>query len=185
MKKLAVGSILGAIVMFVWQFLSFALLDLHREATQYTPKQAEILNYLGTQLPESGSYYLPNYPDGASSYEMQKALQDAQGKPWAIVSYHKSLESNMAANMIRGVIIDLLMIALLCWIIAKINNPGFATIVLLSIAIGMIVFFSVPYTNHIWYQSFDLTAYLIDAIAGWGLVGLTLGLVFRRSKVAA
>ena len=180
MKKLAIGSILGAIVIFFWQFLSFALLNLHNPATDYTPKQTEILNYLNSQLTESGSYYMPRTPNDASSEEMEKAMADAQGKPWAIVSYHKSMDMSMGSNMLRGIVINLIMVALLCGIVSRLKDPTFGNILLTSIAVGMIVFFNVPYTSHIWYEIFDLNAYLIDAIVGWGLVGVVLGLVYRR-----
>ena len=180
MKKLAIGSILGAIVIFFWQFLSFALLNLHNPATAYTPKQTEVLNYLSSQFTESGSYYMPRTPDDASSQEMEKAMEDARGKPWAIVSYHKSMNTNMGANMARGIVINIIMVGLLCWIISRLKDPTFGNILLTSIATGLIIFFNVPYTNHIWYETFDLTAFLIDAIVGWGLVGVVLGMVYRR-----
>ena len=180
MKKFAIGSILGAIVIFVWQFLSFSLLELHRPSTEYTPKQTDILNFLSSQLTESGSYALPSSPKGASQEEMQKSMAEAQGKPWAIVSYHTSMDMNIGANMLRGILINIIMIGLLCYIISKLKDPSFKIIMLVSLATGLIIFFNVPYTNHIWYQSFDLTAYLVDAIVGWGLVGVVLGMVNRR-----
>ena len=40
---------------------------------------------------------------------------------------------------------------------------------------GLIVFFNVPYTNHIFYQTFDLMAYFYDALISFGLCGLWLG----------
>ena len=179
MKKLALGSIVGAIVIFVWQFLSFSLLELHQAATDYTPKQNEILTFLNSQLSESGSYAMPRTPRGASSDDIEKSMKESQGKPWAIVSYHKSMDMNMGANMVRGILINVIMIALLCFIIGNLKDLSFKTILLVSMATGLIVFFNVPYTNHIWYQWFDLRAYLIDAIVGWGLVGIVLGMVYR------
>lgn len=180
MKKLALGSILGAIIIFVWQFLSFSLLELHGNAIRYTPNQAEVLEYLSRQFPESGSYYLPRTPPGASSEEMDKALKDAQGKPWAIISYHKSLNMSMGANMGRGILINIIMVGLVCWILSKLRSPDFTTILLVSISIGLIGFFNLPYTGHIWYETFDLNAYLVDAVVGWGLVGMVLGWIYRK-----
>lgn len=177
------GSILGAIVIFIWQFLSFSLLEMHMKATNYTPKQTEVLNYLSSQFSESGSYYLPRTPPGASSEEMDKALKEAQGKPWAIVSYHKSLNVSMGANMARGLLINVIMVGLVCWILSKLRSPDFTTILLVSIAIGLIGFFNLPYTGHIWYETFDLTAYLVDAVVGWGLVGMVLGWIYRKKDI--
>lgn len=182
MKKLLLGSILGGLIIFIWQFLSFSLLELHRPATQYTPKQEEILSFLNSQFTESGSYALPNYPDNASMEEQQALNKSAEGKPWAVISYHKSLDADMTMNMVRGFLIDIIMVGLLCWIIAKFHDRSYANIVMTALAVGLIVFFNVPYTNHIWFPSFDLNAYLIDAIVPWTLVGLVLGAIYNNRR---
>lgn len=182
MKKLLLGSILGGLIIFIWQFLSFALLELHRPASQYTPKQEEILSFLNTQFTESGSYVVPNYPDDASTQEKQDLSKSSEGKPWAVISYHKTMEADMTMNMIRGFLIDIVMAGLLCWIIARFADRSYANIVMTALAVGLISFFFVPYTNHIWFPSFDLNAYLIDAIVPWTLVGLVLGAIYNNRR---
>ena len=71
MKKSLIASIAGGIIIFFWQFLSNAALDLHRPASQSTPQQDSILAFLSTHLKE-GKYFLPNTPDNASNEEKQK-----------------------------------------------------------------------------------------------------------------
>lgn len=66
MKKTIIGSLVGAIIMFLWQFLSWGPTQLHRPAQDYTPKQDSILSYLNSQFSEDGSYFLPSYPKDAS-----------------------------------------------------------------------------------------------------------------------
>ncbi|HUR10027.1 MAG TPA: hypothetical protein VM012_01585 [Flavitalea sp.] len=175
MRRILIGALVGGILLFVCQTLSWTVLNLHQKANQYTPKQTEILQYLGTQLPEAGQFYLPNHPESVSMDESMKLMEAAVGKPWAIISYHKSMEINMVMNMIRGLLVDFLTVGLLCWILVKINVPTYQTIFVASLFTGLIVFLNAPYTHHIWYQSFDLMAHFIDAIVGWGVVGLWLG----------
>src|SRR5688572_22328572 len=112
MKKLLVGAIVGGLIIFIWQFLSFALINFHRPAAQYTPKQDEIISYLSSQLQEEGQYMMPNSPADASGEEMKTMSQNADGKPWALVAYHKSWESDMTMNMIRGFLSDIIMVGL-------------------------------------------------------------------------
>src|SRR5688500_13081006 len=102
MKKLMIGAVVGGVIIFLWQFLSFALIDFHRPAAQYTPKQDEIVNYLSSQLQEEGGYMMPNVPADASGDEMEAMSKNADGKPWALVSYHKRWNSDMTMKMIRG-----------------------------------------------------------------------------------
>lgn len=180
MKKTVIGSLVGAIILFLWQFVSWTAAELHRPAQAYTPKQDSIMQFLNSQFTEDGSYFLPTYPDGASMEEQQKLAEACVGKPWAQIHYHKSMDMNMGVNMGRGLAINIVILLLVCWLFKQMSAPSFTTILSASIAIGLIVFFNAQYTNHIWFQSRDLMANLIDAIVGWGLTGLWLGWWLRR-----
>ncbi|MBC7828816.1 MAG: hypothetical protein H7122_13790 [Chitinophagaceae bacterium] len=180
MKKLVIGALVGGIIIFLWQFLSFTLLNLHGKAFQYTPKQEEILNSLNSQITEDGQYLMPGLPENATSEEHEALMKSGEGKPWALVSYHKAREMNMAMNMIRGLLVDIIAVGMLCWMLSKMNLPSFGTILTASIFTGLIVFLTAPYTGHIWYQTFDIMAFFMDAIVGWGACGLWLGWWFSR-----
>jgi hypothetical protein len=71
---------------------------------------------------------------------------------------------------------------LFCWLIGKIANPGFGTVLGGALAVGMIAFLNEPYTGFIWYKSFDIWASFLDAILMWGLAGLWLGWYLRRGR---
>lgn len=183
MKKIIIGAIVGGIIIFIVQTLSWTILDLHRPANRYTPKQDEILGFLNNQFTEDGSYFLPTYPSGSSNDVIEQQMKNAEGKPWAVVAYHRQMNMNMGMNIFRGIIVDIIMMALFCWILSRFANPTFSNVLLASIFTGLIVFINVPYTVHIWYETFDLTAYLIDSLVGWGLAGLWLGWWYSRNRV--
>lgn len=180
MKKTLIGSLVGAIILFLWQFVSWTASGLHRSAEAYTPKQDSILQYLNTQFSEDGSYFLPTHPDGASKEEQEKLYEAMDGKPWAQIHYHKSMDMNMGMNMARGFSINIVTLLLVCWLFKKMGTPPFMTLLSASIAIGLIGFFNGPYINHIWFQTRDLMGHFIDAIVGWGLTGIWLGWWLRR-----
>jgi hypothetical protein len=182
MKKLIIGAIVGGIIIFVWQSLSFTVLDLHAKAFQYTPKQQEIISYLGSQFTEEGQYLLPRPANEASDGEMEAHMKAAEGKPWAMISYHKAMNMNMGLNMIRGLLVDIIAAGLLCWMLLKMNFPSFGTVLISSIFVGLIVFMNGIYTQHIWYESFDIMAHFVDAIVAWGACGLWLGWWLNRGR---
>jgi hypothetical protein len=180
MKKLVIGALVGGILIFIWQTLSWAMLNLHHANQEYTPKQDSVMAYLNTQFSEDGSYLLPRSPASASREEMEKQMDAAKGKPWAEIQYHKTMDVNMGSNIIRGLIIDIIMVAFACWILMKIPSPGFGTILTASLFIGIIVFINSPYTIHIWYPKRDIMVHLTDALVSWGLCGVWLGWWLNR-----
>jgi len=183
MKKSLIGAIVGGLLIFIWQTLSWTVLDLHRPSQDYTAKQDTILQFLGTQLEKEGGYLLPTVPKGSSFEEANKLGEQSQNKPWATIQYHRSLNSSMNEmymNMVRGLVATVFMVWLLCWILSKWNKASFVNIFLACIFTGLIVFINEPYSQFIWYKIFDVRAHLIDALASWGLCGIWLGWWMKR-----
>lgn len=179
MKKTILGVLVGALILFIWQFISWGAVNLHSDMQQHTPKQTEILKYLGDNL-EEGFYMLPVSPPGTSSEDMQKQMEESNGKPWAQIYYHKAMDTSMGMNLFRGFVVDLLAVFLLVFILQKMGNASFQTIILSSLSVGLIGYLSVTYVNAIWFQTKTL-ADLLDAVASWGLIGLWLGYWLRRN----
>ena len=178
MKKSLIGAIVGGLLIFIWQTLSWTMLDLHRPAQDYTAKQDTIMNFLSTHLEKEGGYLLPTVLKGTSFEEANKAGEKGLGKPWAFIQYHKTYNltmNDMYMNMVRGLIASMFMVWLLCWIIGKWSKPGFVNIFMACLFTGLIIFIYEPYNTYIWYRIFDIRAHLVDALAGWGLCGVWLG----------
>jgi hypothetical protein len=178
MKKIAVGSLVGGIIIFFWQFLSWTLLDLHRPMQEYTPKQTEVLDYLSKNL-EEGFYYLPTLPKGTPHEEYETLMKSAEGKPWAQIYYHKNLSTAMGMNMTRNLVANILAVAFLCWILLKMGNPSFQTIVISCFGVGLITFLTGIYSFAIWYET-KVFADLLDAVVEWTVTGLWLAWWLRR-----
>ena len=182
MKKLLIGALVGGIILFIWQFLSWTVLDLHYNAYQYTDKQDAIMSSLNSQIEKDGQYMIPSLPREATKEQHEEAMKTMAGKPWALVQYHQSRDMNMGANMIRGLIVEMLIVGFFCALISRMNALNFTAIFISALFVGLIVFFNVPYTNHIWFKGFDLMAYFIDSLVAWGLVGLWLGWLYGKKK---
>jgi hypothetical protein len=178
MNKLIIGSLAGGILLFMWQFLSWAALNLHADTSQYTPKQDTILSFLETQL-EPGFYFLPNTPPGTSSEEKQALMKSAEGKPWAQIYYHASMKTSMGMNMARGFLVDVIITLLLCWILLQVKDRNFKDTVLISLSIGLIGYLAGVYSSAIWFEN-PTVMDLVDAIVGFGLVGAWLGYYLKK-----
>jgi hypothetical protein len=182
MKRTIIASLVGGLIIFAWQFLSFAAVNFHAKAQGHTDKQESILQFLNSQQLPEGGYIMPTLPQGATMDEWNAMMKNGEGKPWASIQYHKSLENNMTSNMIRGFGVNVIIIALFCSLIGQFREQRFSTVFSAALITGMIIFLNAPYTNAIWYESFDTWAHLADAVVSWGLAGAWLGWYLNRKK---
>jgi hypothetical protein len=182
MKKIIIASIVGALILFFWQFFSYGVMNFHKADQAYTPKEKAIIAFLQEQGLEEGGYVIPNVPEGSTSAEREAYMKNAEGKPWAKIQYHKAMDTGMGMNMIRGFVSDFAIIYLFCWILGQVTILNFRKTLLAALAIGFIVFLNSYYINYIWFKDFDIKAKLVDSLVSWGLVGLWLGFYMNRRK---
>jgi sensor histidine kinase YesM len=140
MKKTIIAALVGGIIIFIWQFLSWSLINLHQPAQQHTPKQGAIMDFLNSQQLDEGGYFMPGFPDNASMDEMKQMMKHTEGKPWASIQYHKAMNTNMAMNMIRGLLVNIIAVFLLCWILVRMASPSFGRILTASLFTGLLFF---------------------------------------------
>ncbi|AWV97789.1 hypothetical protein [Arcticibacterium luteifluviistationis] len=174
MKKILIAAAVGGLILLIWQTLSWTVLNIHGDMQTYSPNQDTILEFLGENL-EEGFYYLPTVAPG----ESVGSMEDYMGKPWAQVFYHEAYDANMGANMFRGFIVNILAAALLAWMLLKMGNASFQTILFSSIAVGIIGYLTTNYATAIWFQTHTIPD-LIDAVVSWTLVGLWFGWWLRK-----
>ena len=177
--KLIIGAVVGGLLLFIWQFLSWTMLNLHGSNAKYTDKNAEILQLLSTSLPEDGTYMLPGLPPNATKEDHEKMQTEIMGKPWGSVTYHKAYNASMGMNMGRGLLVNIIAVSLLIWLLMKFPNRTFNSVFVASLAVGIFAYLTNTYPNSIWFQSNTLPD-LIDSVVQWSLVGGWLGYWLNR-----
>lgn len=184
MKKWLIGSLVGAILLFCWQFLSWTVIQLHEAEALYTPNQDSILTYLSGALKKEGTYMLPTVAPGSPMEEMEALGKKMDGNPWATVTYRQSYSHDMIRPMIRGFLVDLFIVFCLIYILTRGGTPPTLRVIAGSVATGLITFLYGPYTQHNWFQTplADLYGHLTDAVVAWGLVGIWLGWWLNKRK---
>jgi len=184
MKKWLVGSIVGAILLFAWQFISWAAAGLHDKEFKHVTGQDQVMSTLASNLKEDGQYMLPTANPDASSEEKQKMMEQQAGKPYAIVMYKSSFKADMITPMIRSIAVDLILVLLMIFILSRSTNLTMGGIWMGSLAIGFIAWLWYPYTENIWFQTpiEKVTGALMDWFVAYSLVGLWLGFWLPRSN---
>ncbi len=171
MKPKLLFSLIGAIVIFAWQFLSYAMPNFHKSAAAYSPVQDSILKMLEEQGLKEGMYFLGQPDPSLSPDQQQSWMEKMEGKPWAIINFHESNTMSMGMNMARGFLVCFVISFLLFWVFLQQKDPTLTNRLLLSLAVGIIGFFFVPYTNFIWFKAPDIFAHFADAIVPWLILG--------------
>ena len=181
MKKLLIGALVGGIIVFAWQALSWSMLNLHDAEYKQAPNQDAIKEFLNKNLPGEGQYMIPRANANASAKEMEELQKKmlAEKSPWAVVNYHEAYDVDMTMNIIRGLIVSIIAAIFVCWVLIK-QNSTFLITFISTILIGVAGFLFIPYSNHIWYQTPGATTHLLDTIVAWGLCGLWLGWWLNR-----
>ncbi|MFN0213219.1 MAG: hypothetical protein ACKVT2_03110 [Saprospiraceae bacterium] len=181
MKKQIIATIVGGLILFIWQFLSWSTLGVHNSEYGYTANQDRIMEVLNQNLTEAGTYMVPGVPPGTSHEQAEALMQPNMGKPWASISYHKAFNMNMGMNMFRGFVVDLLAAFLLSWLLLRFANLNMRSALQSSLFVGLIGYLTIPYLNSIWFENNSI-GYLIDALVSWGLVGIWMGWWLPREQ---
>jgi len=171
MKRKLLFALIGAVIIFVWQFLSFGMPNFHKAASSYTPHQDEILQKIDELGLEEGMYALGQLDPSLSKEEKKSAMEAMEGKPWAVINYHKSMDMDMVMPMIRGFLVCFIISFILFWMFLQQKDPTLMNRLYLSLAVGLIGFLFIPYSNFIWYKEPDIFIYFADGIEPWLILG--------------
>lgn len=171
MKKSLLFALIGGVIIFVWQFISFAIPNFHKAGMEYSPVQDEVLAAIEKSGMKEGMYMLGQPSPDLPKEDYDAAMKTYEGKPWGILNYQLDSSMSMALNMFRGFIIALIVALIFFWILRQQKNPTLMKRVLLGIGIGFMSFLFVPYTNFIWFKEPDIWAYMLDGVVPWAILG--------------
>lgn len=193
MKKIIIGSFVGAIILFIWSFLAWAILPIHLHTFMYTPAQDELLKVLADNQVETGAYGIPmadnrNISAFDTKYQedSEKLMQDYQGKPSATVYYKKEGYNMDASTLLKGFLFDFLATLAACIILV----PGFTVMNSffgrwwLVLVLGFLLSASGPllqynWMGYPWKFTFDM---ILDNLLNWGITGLWFAYYFNNKK---
>ena len=190
MKKVLIGALVGAIILYVWSFLSWAVLPLHHHTYQYTPAQDAVLKALAENDVATGTYAMPmadnrnvSATDPAYKEAEEKMMNENYGKPAATIHYLKEGFNMNAGTMVKGLLFNFLAVLAVCLLLA----PAFAKMSSffgrwwLSLLVAMLIICTGPlidfnWMGHSWEYTKDM---ILDTFLNWGITGLWLAWYFR------
>jgi riboflavin transporter FmnP len=188
MKNTIVAVLVGTIILFVFQAMSWIALPIHKNSLKYVPQQDSIMAYLSHQLPEDGMYGLPTSPPGATHKEAEDLMKKSEGKPWGTLSYHTKMHEDEASNMIIGFLINLFAMLIVVMLLNKTAGiyTTFGSKFMVVMGFSLFTVCQAHLLDWNWWSTpmHFISGQIIDTLLGWALAGLWLGWYLSRSKMA-
>ncbi|MEO5647778.1 MAG: hypothetical protein ABIQ56_05415 [Chitinophagaceae bacterium] len=148
MKKILIGSFIGAILTFGWQTISWTVLPFHDQGFLQVADQENVIGQFSAIFKEDGQYLVPRADANLSEEAKQSYMKSRTDKPWALVSFHKSMSDDMMSSIIRGFLICLVCVWLVCLVVHRQANKTFTSIFLTVLSFGIVSFLYINYNNH-------------------------------------
>jgi hypothetical protein len=189
MKKALIAALVGAVIMFLWQFLSHMMLSgtLHKMQGLTPDMESQVI--AGLSGAEDGVYMIPAPKPDATWSEHQEMMKQHEGKPWGIINYHKSMAGPDPMQMVWGFILDFIGILIVVTMMGygrdRLMTFGQRWWFVILAGLFMIVMHLLMDWNW-WGYPVDYTMMeSLDRLIMWGLTGLWLAWYLGRGMTPA
>ena len=172
--KILVSALVGAVILFVYQAMSWMALGIHDESFRYTENQEAVMQCLNENLDEDAMYFLPFFDRETTTPEEQQKIHEGNaGKPWVIISYHQAQNNDMTGRMAYGFLSCFIICVIISMVLINIPTAGFGMRMFLVMSLGFLVMLGGPLYQANWFftPSHNLTGELIDILLGYLLAG--------------
>lgn len=181
MKNTLIFAFVAGPILFVWQFLSFAAINLHEADQRYHPMQDSILADLGAYDLEDAGYMLGQPGPDATPEQREAYMGTREGQPWAHVVWHPAQDTDMIKPLLRGFSSNVLIAGLLFWLLGQFRTMNIGRGALVSLVLAYIGYTYFIYSDHIWYDIPDHVVHLVDTVVPWTLIGALGGWLHARN----
>ena len=186
MKKIIIGSLVGAILYFAFQTLMWVG-GFHRDFYSYAAQQDTVLRVLSENLPAEGMYMMPMADPKSPAFKAQQEEMEKKmpGNPWAMVFYHPAMEEFSAILLVTGVLYALVAALVVSLILYFGRFPGFWARFLVSMGVAVFALIEGVLDDMNWWTfpwSF-IKPQVIDLMLGWGIASLWLAWFVKRKEI--
>lgn len=186
-KKFIGTLVIGTLIFFIWNAISWMALPFHSNSFSTIPEQAIDFDKLKAALPADGVYHFPGYPDTDDAENVKAVEQRMANGPRVALMVYKEGGSSLfdPQQFIWGLLINLATVLLLYYVVSGFAIRTSKTMMAACLFIGLIISFVSDLSLMNWYfYPLDFTiANIIDHIVPFLLIGLLFGsYTFKNMK---
>ena len=164
--KSVIAAIVAGIVIFMWGFISWTILPWTSTDVHVFTDQAQVMENLLDNSPDSGIYYIP--------------ADEADYSPDGPVAFVNVLKTGygvgMSGMMIKGLLGNIVMAFLAILLLTKTSGLGYMQKVGFVTLTGLLIGVSanLPYWNWFGFPTGYSAVMLVDSVVAWFFAGLVI-----------
>jgi len=191
-KQLALGSILGSIVLFIWGALSWMVIPWPGDPLRAFTNPEAMEQAIKANVPVSGNYLMPNEvkrSPGMTDEQYKKANDDAMAKmtqgPMIFASVRLEPMGSMGRYMGIAFLTTLIVVFLASFLLAQTTGLSYKNRVLFITLIGIIIFIGGHGDEWNWwgFSGAYMMMQMAEIVIGWLLASFVVA-KFVRGKTA-
>jgi len=176
MKRKILTIILGTLIIFIWNAISWTLLPFHSDSLKNIPNSAFSAINFQENLPADGVYHYPGLPDGKEIKDFEEIENRLKKGPRITLMVVKKGATELIDPKTFGLnlIFNILAVLATYLIVSLIGNKNFKRVFLATVLVGITVALVSDLPQMNWYM-FPLDYTLInvfDHIVAFSLLGL-------------
>ena len=187
-KQLVLGSVLGAIVLFVWSAIAWMLIPWPGEPLRTFTNEDAVAQAIKANATRSGNYLLPNESKrtvGMTNEQYQKVEQEAADRmsrgPVIFAAVRLEPFGSMVKPLVIGFITQFIAALLAAFLLLQTSALSYAIRVVFLTVIGVIIFVGGHLDEWNWW-SFSNAYIAMQAgaiVIGWVLASFVMAVVVR------
>jgi hypothetical protein len=187
-KQLLLGSILGAIVLFVWSFIAFMFIPWPGEPLRSFTNEDAVEQAIAANAPRSGNYILPNpHRPGLTKEQQDRLAEKMMRGPMMFTSVRLEPMRSFPMLLICQLLTYFVAALIATFLLLKTCGLLYGQRVIFVALLGILIFVAGKVDDWIWW-SFSTTYMAMEfgaIVIGWILAGLVIAKFARGNPAAA
>ncbi len=176
MRRNLTSILVGTLILFVWNALSWMVLPFHGNSLKSIPESAINGARLQENMPEDGVYHFPGFGQDMGATEMQRLEKRLSKGPRITLMVYKAGPTRLfdPATFLTNFLFNLIAVTGLFIITSRLAKKSFSHILTTLLLLALAVSFMSDFPQMNWYLfplSYTMTN-VLDHIISMGLLGL-------------